>query len=52
MAVCNFPQTSPPIGQTSTSCLQRFTIHFRRPKKPFFKWQWDLMRKDKKSIKY
>ncbi|MFQ1011523.1 hypothetical protein ACFX2U_01520 [Gilliamella apicola] len=31
MAVCNFPQTSPPIGQASASCLQRFTIHFRRP---------------------
>ncbi|OTQ04147.1 hypothetical protein B5S43_05505 [Gilliamella apicola] len=33
MAVCNFPQTSSPIGQASTSCLQRFTIHFRRPAK-------------------
>ena len=33
MAVCNFPQTSPPIGQTSTSCLRKFTIHFRRPAK-------------------
>ena len=33
MAVCNFPQTSPPIGQASTSCLRKFTIHFRRPKK-------------------
>ena len=32
MAVCNFPQTSPPIGQASTSCLRKFTIHFRRPK--------------------
>ena len=31
MAVCNFPQTSPPIGQASTSCLRKFTIHFRRP---------------------
>ena len=33
MVVCNFPQTSSPIGQASTSCLQRFTIHFRRPAK-------------------
>ena len=33
MAVCNFPQTSPPIGQASTSCLRKFTIHFRRPEK-------------------
>ena len=33
MAVSKFPQTSPLIGQTSTSCLQRFTIHFRRPAK-------------------
>ncbi|OTP81841.1 hypothetical protein [Gilliamella apicola] len=33
MAVCNFPQTSPPIGQASTSCLRKFTIHFRRPDK-------------------
>ena len=33
MAICNFPKTSPPIGQTSTSCLQKFTIHFRRPDK-------------------
>ena len=33
MAVCNFPQTSPPIGQASTSCLRKFTIHFRRPNK-------------------
>ena len=31
MAVCDFPKTSPPIGQTSTSCLRKFTIHFRRP---------------------
>ena len=33
MAVCNFPQTSPQIGQASTSCLRKFTIHFRRPAK-------------------
>ena len=33
MAVCNFPKTSSKIGQTSTSCLQKFTIHFRRPDK-------------------
>ena len=33
MAVCNFPQTTPPIGQSSTSCLRKFTIHFRRPEK-------------------
>ena len=33
MVVCNFPQTSPPIGQASTSCLRKFTIHFRRPEK-------------------
>ena len=52
MAVCDFPETSQPIGQASTPCLRKFTIHFRRPKKPFFKWQWDLMRKDTKSIKY
>ena len=31
MAICNFPRNSPPIGQTSTSCLRKFTIHFRRP---------------------
>ena len=31
MAICDFPKTSPPIGQTSTSCLRKFTIHFRRP---------------------
>ena len=33
MAICNFPRNSPPIGQTSTSCLRKFTIHFRRPDK-------------------
>ena len=33
MAVCDFPKTSSKIGQTSTSCLQKFTIHFRRPDK-------------------
>ena len=33
MAVCNFPQTSPQIGQASTPCLRKFTIHFRRPAK-------------------
>ena len=33
MAICDFPKTSPPIGQTSTSCLRKFTIHFRRPDK-------------------
>ena len=31
MAVCNPPGASSLIGQTSTSCLQKFTIHFRRP---------------------
>ena len=31
MAVIKFPQTSQLICQSSTSCLQRFTIHFRRP---------------------
>ncbi|OTP81409.1 hypothetical protein [Gilliamella apicola] len=31
MAICDFPKTSSKIGQTSTSCLQKFTIHFRRP---------------------
>ena len=33
MAVCDFPETSQPIGQASTSCLRKFTIHFRRPEK-------------------
>ena len=33
MAVCNPPGASSLIGQTSTSCLQKFTIHFRRPAK-------------------
>ena len=33
MAVCNFPKTSAKIGKTSTSCLRKFTIHFRRPNK-------------------
>ena len=33
MAICDFPKTSSKIGQTSTSCLQKFTIHFRRPDK-------------------
>ncbi|MFQ1011526.1 hypothetical protein ACFX2U_01535 [Gilliamella apicola] len=33
MVVCNFPKTSSKIGQTSTSCLRKFTIHFRRPDK-------------------
>ncbi|OTQ30709.1 hypothetical protein [Gilliamella apicola] len=33
MAVCNFPKTSAKIGKTSTSCLRKFTIHFRRPDK-------------------
>ena len=32
MAVCNPPGASSLIGQASTSCLRRFTIHFRRPK--------------------
>ena len=31
--VCKFPKSSQQIGQTSTSCLQKFTIHFRRPDK-------------------
>ena len=31
MPVCNPPRASSLIGQTSTSCLQKFTIHFRRP---------------------
>jgi len=30
--VCIFPKASQPVGQTSTSCLRKFTIHFRRPK--------------------
>ena len=29
--VCERPKASEQIGQTSTSCLQKFTIHFRRP---------------------
>ena len=29
--VCERPKASKQIGQTSTSCLQKFTIHFRRP---------------------
>ena len=29
--VCIFPKASQPIGQASTSCLRKFTIHFRRP---------------------
>ena len=33
MAVCDFPETSQPIGQASTPCLRKFTIHFRRPAK-------------------
>ena len=33
MAICDFPKTSSKIDQTSTSCLQKFTIHFRRPDK-------------------
>ena len=33
MPVCNPPRASSPIGQASTSCLRKFTIHFRRPKK-------------------
>ena len=31
MPVCNPPGASSLIGQTSTSCLKKFTIHFRRP---------------------
>ena len=31
--VCKFSKTSQQIGQTSTSCLQKFTIHFIRPDK-------------------
>ena len=31
MAICSFPKTSSLIGKASTSCLRRFTIHFRRP---------------------
>ena len=33
VAVCERPKASKQIGQTSTSCLQKFTIHFRRPDK-------------------
>ena len=31
--ICKFPKASQQVGQTSTSCLQKFTIHFRRPDK-------------------
>ena len=31
MAVCKPPTPSSKVGQTSTSCLRKFTIHFRRP---------------------
>ena len=31
MAICKPPRPSSKVGQTSTSCLQKFTIHFRRP---------------------
>ena len=31
VGVCTFPKSSQQIGQTSTSCLRKFTIHFRRP---------------------
>ena len=30
MAVCKPPTPSSKVGQTSTSCLRKFTIHFRR----------------------
>ena len=30
---CNFPKTSSLIGDPTASCLQKFTIHFRRPAK-------------------
>ena len=33
VGVCTFPKSSQQIGQASTSCLQKFTIHFRRPEK-------------------
>jgi len=33
MPVCNPPRASSLIGQASTSCMRKFTIHFRRPKK-------------------
>ena len=29
--VCKPPRPSSKVGQTSTSCLRKFTIHFRRP---------------------
>ena len=32
MPVFNPPRASSLIGQTSTSCMRKFTIHFRRPK--------------------
>ena len=32
MAACKPPGASSLIGQTSTSCMRKFTIHFRRPK--------------------
>ena len=31
MAICKPPRPSSKVGQTSTSCLRKFTIHFRRP---------------------
>ena len=33
MAACKPPRPSSKVGKTSTSCLRKFTIHFRRPKK-------------------